>query len=97
MTNHDLARAAAEKCQAYDEVDDWAAVIEIAYAAPMAELERLNWQVELCRKHGPVRAVPGHPSRLECTLCGKWNPVKPKWLPNPVHHPDCPHNNEVET
>lgn len=95
MTNHDLARAAADKCKAYKS-DDWAAVIRDTYAAPMAELERLKRQVELCRKHGPVRSVPGHPTRLACTLCGKWNPVKPRWLPKPVHHPDCPHN-EVAT
>lgn len=113
MTNHDLARAAAQaSCGSifigfglfeFDTPGKQKTVEDViarkvadTYASPMAELERLKRQVELCRKHGPVQAVSGHPARLRCTLCGKWNPVKPKWSPNPVHHRDCPHN-EVAT
>lgn len=100
MTNHELARAAAEKCLSWTHFEDADAIqlmaraISDTYAAPMAELEKLRRKVAFVKKES-LLAIPspwGSPSEIRCLLCKNtwWHECPPN------HAADCPHS-EVAT
>ena len=97
MTNHELARAAAEKCLSWTHFEDADAIqlmareIAVTYDAPMAELEKLRRQVKLATEHTGVRYYEMG-DYYYCEFCG----ASHSNIKEVVHEDDCPHN-EVAT
>jgi len=97
MTNHGLARAAAEKIVPNASptierhvVREYADIIADTYAPAMDELERLRRQVEFVRSLDWIR-YDEQLSYYECSLCDNKSRSKNKIK----HHPDCPHAKEA--
>jgi hypothetical protein len=93
MTNHELARAAAESIYDHDGTRVCPDIIADAYAPAMADLERLRRQVEFVKRES-LLAIPspyGSPSEIRCLLCKNtwWHECPPN------HAPNCPHAKEA--